>query len=676
MSFVIAAPEFVTAAAGDLQSIGSALGAAHSAAALPTTGVVAAAADEVSTQIAAMFGTYAQEYQAAGAQAVAFHNEFVSVLNGSAFAYLTAEAANAEQNLLNAMNAPTVLGSGAATSAALLPILGGGGGSGSGLGSLLGGGSGGLLGGGSGGLLGGLGSLLGGGLALPPLSLPTLPSFPGAPNFGSLLSLLIGNVNLGSVPNFGGLVGALTGGINLGAGPLGPTFGGIGQDLGNFLSNELVNGLTLSNLTSLVAGIPQDVPALQGLVPLLQSLLPELFGQPGNGAVGAYPNPYQVLGETTVINLNLMGSAFANHPFPILNQIYTNQNGYAQTFWSGVAVDLQNFPANVPANVDLIFQGASTFNPAALGQTFINGTSGYYGTVGASLQQFGSALQGTLPVFENDIGMAGTAIVTGDYHGAVQDGAHAVLGAFITGFDTSHLGISVTGTLLPPSGTINIAGPIGLLGPAGDLLPILTATGQQAQGLASLIPPTSIPGQMAQHFANAVNVLTNGSISADFAVTVAALPVGGTLAGEALFGLPLSLGFAVLGPPFAALDGLATGATAFSTALQAGNALGALNAIGDTPAYVLNGLLNGQVLVDLPLPVTVTVGGVQTTLPAIVHLPFDGILDPPQGITATIPLDVLGIDIPINAPLGGTEFAGLFPTLLNVVPDQIATAIS
>ena len=69
MSFVTAAPEFVTAAAGDLADIGSALGAANTAAALPTTGVAAAAADEVSTQIAAIFDAYALKYQALSAQA-------------------------------------------------------------------------------------------------------------------------------------------------------------------------------------------------------------------------------------------------------------------------------------------------------------------------------------------------------------------------------------------------------------------------------------------------------------------------------------------------------------------------------------------------------------------------------------------------------------------------------
>jgi PE family len=47
MSFVIAAPEFLTTAAADLQNIGSSLSEANAAAVGQTTGVLAAGADEV-----------------------------------------------------------------------------------------------------------------------------------------------------------------------------------------------------------------------------------------------------------------------------------------------------------------------------------------------------------------------------------------------------------------------------------------------------------------------------------------------------------------------------------------------------------------------------------------------------------------------------------------------------
>jgi len=53
MSFVSTQPEALTAAAGSLQGIGSAMSAQNAAVAAPTTGVVSAAADEVSALTAA-----------------------------------------------------------------------------------------------------------------------------------------------------------------------------------------------------------------------------------------------------------------------------------------------------------------------------------------------------------------------------------------------------------------------------------------------------------------------------------------------------------------------------------------------------------------------------------------------------------------------------------------------
>lgn len=64
MTFVTTQPEMLTTAAGQLQSIGSAMSAQNDAAATPTTGVVPAAADEVSALTAAQFATHASMYQA------------------------------------------------------------------------------------------------------------------------------------------------------------------------------------------------------------------------------------------------------------------------------------------------------------------------------------------------------------------------------------------------------------------------------------------------------------------------------------------------------------------------------------------------------------------------------------------------------------------------------------
>jgi hypothetical protein len=119
MSYVIAAPEIMTTAATDLATVGSALTAAKAAAAAPTTGVLAAAEDEVSAAIAAVFSAHGQGFQAMGAQAAAFHHQFVRAVTAGAGSYVSAEAANVAafmanpaqtigQDLSNLINPPFV----------------------------------------------------------------------------------------------------------------------------------------------------------------------------------------------------------------------------------------------------------------------------------------------------------------------------------------------------------------------------------------------------------------------------------------------------------------------------------------------------------------------------------------------------------------------------------------
>lgn len=105
MSFMFMVPELVEAAAQDLVGLRSGINEATAVAAAPTTRILAAGGDEVSAAISAMFSAHGQEFQAISAQAGAFHDEFVSLLNAGAGAYASAEAAGA-QSLLNAVNAP------------------------------------------------------------------------------------------------------------------------------------------------------------------------------------------------------------------------------------------------------------------------------------------------------------------------------------------------------------------------------------------------------------------------------------------------------------------------------------------------------------------------------------------------------------------------------------------
>ena len=95
MSFVTTQPEALSATATSLSAIGTTMSAQNAAVAAPTTGVLPAAADEVSALTATQFAVHAQMYQAVSAQAEAIHQLFVSTLGTSATSYAATEAANA-----------------------------------------------------------------------------------------------------------------------------------------------------------------------------------------------------------------------------------------------------------------------------------------------------------------------------------------------------------------------------------------------------------------------------------------------------------------------------------------------------------------------------------------------------------------------------------------------------
>ncbi len=110
MSFVVTIPEALAAVATDLAGIGSTIGTANAAAAVPTTTVLAAGADEVSAAMAALFSGHAQAYQALSAQAALFHEQFVRALTAGAGSYAAAEAASAAplEGVLDVINAPAL----------------------------------------------------------------------------------------------------------------------------------------------------------------------------------------------------------------------------------------------------------------------------------------------------------------------------------------------------------------------------------------------------------------------------------------------------------------------------------------------------------------------------------------------------------------------------------------
>ncbi len=104
MTYVLAQPQAMAAAVADVAGLGAAINEANATAAGPTTGVPAAAADEVSAAAATLFSSYAQQYQAVIKRAGAFHSEFARLLAAAGNAY--AEAETAASGALGKLTAP------------------------------------------------------------------------------------------------------------------------------------------------------------------------------------------------------------------------------------------------------------------------------------------------------------------------------------------------------------------------------------------------------------------------------------------------------------------------------------------------------------------------------------------------------------------------------------------
>ncbi len=119
--YLTAAPDALASTTADVQRIGAAIGAAGAAAAGPTTGLVAAAEDEVSAAVAKLFAAYAESHQALLAQAAAFHGRFAQALAAAGNSYAQAEAAGAA--LLGQSTVAAGTPTGAVSFASTLPSL-------------------------------------------------------------------------------------------------------------------------------------------------------------------------------------------------------------------------------------------------------------------------------------------------------------------------------------------------------------------------------------------------------------------------------------------------------------------------------------------------------------------------------------------------------------------------
>jgi len=95
MSFVATNPEMVSAAADNLQGIGSVMNEQNAIAIGRTAEITPAAADEVSALTAIQFSAHAVQYQAVSTQAAVVRELLVTTLQAAAGCYGATETANA-----------------------------------------------------------------------------------------------------------------------------------------------------------------------------------------------------------------------------------------------------------------------------------------------------------------------------------------------------------------------------------------------------------------------------------------------------------------------------------------------------------------------------------------------------------------------------------------------------
>jgi hypothetical protein len=335
-----------------------------------------------------------------------------------------------------------------------------------------------------------------------------------------------------------------------------------------------------------------------------------------------------------------------------------NWQGYSYETGRDWQLALNNLPfelQHMPETLQTGAAGLAAFDAAKYLRISADGATGAQQTMNTSFAKFNADLNANLAKFPSDWAKVNYDIGTGHYNTAVTDGTKAVLNLFLNGFDTSNLN------------------DIKLEGPIADLFPALALPGTQLHGMSTLMTGGSVGQRMVANAGNFFTALSDTSVSANVAVQI---DLGGglilpsiALQMNAFFGLPLSLMFGLGGAPVAMLNGIATSGQIIGAGMLTGNPSQTFGGINDMPAYALDGLLNGEAIVDVPLPVTISTGlpiiGDIVTIPIVAHLPFDGLLVPPHPLKATIPIQLIGVDIPVDLTLGGTKFGGLFSLLTN-----------
>ena len=421
---------------------------------------------------------------------------------------------------------------------------------------------------------------------------------------------------------------------------------------------QLLNSGAASYLSAEAANVPQGLlSAVSGSTRATGAA----FGAIAASGTGDIAGPYQQLFANTSANLQALGSELRANPTPFLRQFLANQRVYAQTTVAEIQSAIQGFPGNVRPAIQEFIQSLKNFDLEAFLQTVVQQQIGYAQTIGAALQNaamdFGTGLQALPASFQS----AFQALQTGNVSGAVNDITSGFVNLFYTGIDVQSTGpITAIVATLTPEGTI------------GSLLPILTVPVEMAQNFTNFLPAGSVPELISQNFTNVLATGLDTSLVANAGVFVRvvlfppSVSVGFTA--SVFSGVPVTILLGAVGAPVNALTALGTSVSAFTDAVQTGNAAGAVGALIDAPAVVTNGLLNGHMY----LPINFDISGYPTTI----DLPLDGLLVPPSTYPATIsvPVPPFGT-IVVTSQVGGTPFGGLIPALLTDIPEEFAEAI-
>jgi PE family len=355
--------------------------------------------------------------------------------------------------------------------------------------------------------------------------------------------------------------------------------------------------------------------------------------------------PYQALVTNTVSNLQAIGSTITSNPFPFLHQVINNQIYYAQNALSALGNGIANLPAELaglPQAIQSALQSLSTFNPGTYVQQFINNQIGYAQTVLTSLQSGGTDLLNGLQQLPAGFETALQDLLVGNNVGAYQALNQTLLNGFLPGLNA----------VLEPTGIVDVT-PQGFL---GDLAPILAIPGEMAQNFTNLLPAGSIPALMSQNATNLISSVLNFGTTLN--LNGATIPFA--------FGVPLQLVLDTIGAPGNALAALNSTGVALATSLQAGNVSGALGALIDAPANMLNGFLNGSTVATFP-------PAVLSGLPSITAVNLGGLLTP-----LTLPslsIDIGGTLFPFTLDPVSTGVGGLIPGLLSL-DQQLAQVIA